>query len=193
MAHRLRPVARPVPLLVLLCVVSVLARAAWLGAPCHAPCRTGSQHVLIFDEAYYVNAARVIAGIHPPAGAPYAGAPLHKDPNAEHPQLAKLLIAASIKLLGDNQWGWRIGSIIFGLIAIVAMYALVRSAGGSPWLAVGAAGVMALDNLMIVHGRIATLDVYVVALVLIGATMYMLAAPLSAGFVIGVAGCIELC
>ncbi len=131
-------------------------------------------------------------GSAPRGRAPYAEAPLHKDPNAEHPQLAKLFIAASIKVLGDNPWGWRIGSVIFGLIAIVAMYALVRSARGSPWLAVGAAGVMALDNLMIVHGRIATLDIYVVAIVLIAATLYMREAPLSAGFALGVAGCMKL-
>ena len=125
------------------------------------PGSTAASHTLIFDEAYYVNAARVIVGIHPPQGAPYADAPLHKDPNAEHPQLAKLIIAAGIELLGDNPWGWRLGSVIFGLIAIVAMYALVRAARGSPWLAVGACGVMALDNLMLVHGFwIATLDVY---------------------------------
>ena len=79
----------------------------------------------------------MIAGIHPPSGATYADAPLHKDPNAEHPQLAKLIMAGGIKLFGDNPWGWRIGSVIFGLIAIVAMYTLVRAAGGSPWLAVG--------------------------------------------------------
>ena len=182
----------PLVALALILLYSLGARVFYLGEPCSSPCRGPNAHTLIFDEAYYVNAARVIAGIRPPAGAPYAGAPLHKDPNAEHPQLAKLFIAASIKLLGDNPWGWRIGSVIFGLIAIVAMYALVRSARGSPWLAVGAAGVMALDNLMIVHGRIATLDIYVVALVLIGATLYMRDAPLSAGFAIGVAGCMKL-
>ena len=52
-------------------------------------------------------------------------------------------MAGGIELLGDNPWGWRIGSIIFGLIAIGAFYDLVRAAGGSPWLGVGAAAVMA--------------------------------------------------
>ena len=75
-------------------------------------------------------------------------------------------MAGGIELLGDNPWGWRIGSIIFGLIATGAFYALVRAAGGSPWLGVGAAAVMAMDNLMVIHGRIATLDIYFVALAL---------------------------
>ena len=40
----------PLVLLALLCAVSLAARGAWLGAPCHSPCRAASDHVLIFDE-----------------------------------------------------------------------------------------------------------------------------------------------
>ncbi len=172
--------------------MSLGARLIDLGSPCTAPCRGSASHSLIFDEAYYVNAARVIVGIHPPAGLPYHTAPLHKDPNAEHPQLAKLIIAGGIELLGDNPWGWRIGSVIFGSIAILALYALVRAARGSPWLATGAAAVMAVDNLALIHGRIATLDIYVLALVLIAATLYVRGWALPAGIMLGLAGCMKL-
>jgi dolichyl-phosphate-mannose-protein mannosyltransferase len=190
-----RLVARPrapIVALALILLGSLAGRVLYLGQPCSAPCKTGSSHTLIFDEAYYVNAARVIAGIHPPRGAPYAGAPLRKDPNAEHPQLAKLFIVAGIELLGDNPWGWRIGSVLFGLIAIVALYALVRAARGSPWLAVGACGVMASDNLMLIHGRIATLDIYVVAMALVAAVFYVRGWALASGIALGVAGCMKL-
>jgi dolichyl-phosphate-mannose--protein O-mannosyl transferase len=187
-AHRRAPLIA----LVLIVLYSLGARVFYLGEPCSSPCLAGSSHTLIFDEAYYVNAARVIDGIHPPAGAPYAAAPLHKDPNAEHPQLAKLIIAAGIELFGDNQWGWRFGSVIFGLIAILAMYALVRAARGSPWLAVGACGVMALDNLMLVHSRIATLDIYFVATALVAAVFYVRGWALASGIALGVAGCMKL-
>jgi predicted membrane-bound dolichyl-phosphate-mannose-protein mannosyltransferase len=182
----------PTVALVLILVFSCAARLFDLGRPCSSPCRHGSDHSLIFDEAYYVNAARVIVGIHPPAGAPYADAPLHKDPNAEHPQLAKLFIAGGIKLFGDNPWGWRLGSVLFGLLAIAGMYFLARAAGGTPWLAVGAAGVAALDNLMLIHGRIATLDVYAVSLMIIAAALYLRGNATPAGIVLGLGACMKL-
>ncbi len=175
-----------------LCLVLIFsfgAKVIDLDQPCESPCKANSK--LIFDESYYVNAARVIAGINPPAGSPYHDTPLGDDPNAEHPQLAKLAIAAGIEIFGDDPTGWRSGSILFSLIALVALFALVRACGGGPWLAVGASAVMALDNLMLVHGRIGTLDIYAVAMMLISATFYMRRQPLLAGLALGVAACMK--
>jgi dolichyl-phosphate-mannose-protein mannosyltransferase len=184
----------PIAPVIALCAILVLslgARVYQINQPCASPCSTPASHTLIFDESYYVNAARVIDHINPPAGASYHGAPLGKDPNAEHPQLAKLIIAGGIKLFGDNPWGWRIGSILFGLIALIALYTLVRAAGGSGWLAAGAAAVGALDNLLLVHSRIGTLDIYALALMLIAATLYLRRRPLAAGVALGVGMCMK--
>ena len=51
---------------------------------------------------------------------------------------------------------------------------------------------MACDNLLIVHGRIGTLDIYVVAAMIWGAAFYLRGAPLSAGAPIGVGACFKL-
>src|SRR5207302_10535621 len=48
-----------------------------------------------------------------------------------------------------------------------------------------AAALMALDNLQLVHGRIATLDVYALAAMIWGAALYLRERPLLAGVVIG--------
>jgi dolichyl-phosphate-mannose--protein O-mannosyl transferase len=181
----------PTVVLSLILVFSLYARVLHLGQPCTSRCKTANEHTLIFDESYYVNAARVIDHIEPPPGAPYHGAPKGKDPNAEHPQLAKLVIAAGIKLFGDTPRGWRIGSVLFGLIGMVALFALVRAAGGGAWLAIGAVGVMALDNLLLVHGRIATLDIYAVAMMLVAAALYLRRRPLLAGVALGVGVCMK--
>jgi 4-amino-4-deoxy-L-arabinose transferase-like glycosyltransferase len=182
----------PLVALALILVYSLGAHFYQLGDPCAKPCTGPSAHTLIFDEAYYVNAARVIDGINPPAGQPYHDAPRGDDPNAEHPQLAKLVMAGAIKLFGDGPFGWRSGSVLFGLIAMLALYALVRAAGGGAWLGVGATAVMALDNLLLVHSRIGTLDIYAVAMMLVTATLYLRRRPLLAGIALGIGGDMKL-
>jgi predicted membrane-bound dolichyl-phosphate-mannose-protein mannosyltransferase len=190
--RRLRaPVSSPLLVLAVVSILSLGARGFMLGEPCQSPCTTASEHTLIFDEAYYVNAARVIAHIRPAAGQHYDASPLGSDPNAEHPQGAKLIMAGAIELFGDGPFAWRIGSLIFGSLAILAMYALVRFSGGGRWSAVGAATLMAADNLFIVHGRIATLDIYGVAPMILGVALYMRGRPWLAAIALAVADCMK--
>jgi hypothetical protein len=193
MFRRLRSTAAmPLILLALVSIASLGARVAWIGGPCQAPCNTASDHTLVFDEAYYVNAARVIAGISPPAGSHYAGDPSGTDPNAEHPQGAKLIMAGSIELFGDGPLAWRLGSLVFGTLAILGMFVFVRAAGGSRWQALAASTLMACDNLLLVHGRIGTLDIYVVAAMVWGVALYVRGSPILAGIVLAVGACFKL-
>jgi predicted membrane-bound dolichyl-phosphate-mannose-protein mannosyltransferase len=185
---RRRP-SLPLWLLGILLLVSFVARLAWIAEPCRAPCRSPDDHTLIFDEDYYVNAARVIDRIHPPTGAPYANSPLGTDPNSEHPPLAKLIIAGGIELFGDGPIAWRLPSVLLGTVAMLGMFALVRAAGGGRWTALGAAGLMAADNLLLVHGRIATLDIYAVAAMIWAAALYLRGRPILAGVVVGIGTC----
>jgi predicted membrane-bound dolichyl-phosphate-mannose-protein mannosyltransferase len=171
--------------------LSLLARGAGLGEPCRQPCRSGRAHVLIFDEIYYVNAARVIDGLRPPAGQPYAGAPLGTDPNAEHPQLVKLIIAGAIDLLGDSPVAWRLGSLLFGTLALLGVFMLARAAGAARPVALVASAVMALDNLTLVAGRIGTLDVYALAAMVWGVALFLRGRPLWAGTIVAVGGAMK--
>ncbi len=179
MTRRLTALPRPLALLGLVTLLSFGLRIALINEPCRAPCRTANDHLLVFDEVYYVNAARVIAGITPPADQKYYDAPLGDDPNSEHPQLVKVMMAGSIELFGDNPFAWRLPGLLLGTVAIVAMFGLVRAAGGSDWLALLAATLMAADNLVLVHGRIGTLDVPVLALMLCAMIAYLRGRPLA--------------
>src|SRR5437867_3772734 len=105
--------------LALVTVASVGARTLYIERPCSNPCRTAFDHGLIFDELYYVNAARRIIGREVPKDEPYADAPAGHDPNAEHPPLAKLIMAGGMLAFGDGPLGWRFGSVVFGTLAIL--------------------------------------------------------------------------
>ncbi len=193
MISRLGDTARlPLVLLAVVSVLSLGARALLLDEPCQSPCTRASEHTLIFDEAYYVNAARVIAGIRPASGAHYADAPLGTDPNAEHPQLVKLIMAGSIELFGDGPFAWRIGSLLMGSLAILGMFALARAAGAGRWTALGASALMACDNLLLVHGRIGTLDIYAVAAMIWCLALYLRGRPLLAGLILAVGSACKL-
>lgn len=150
----------PGTVLPLVLIAALAARVAWLDLP------KGS---LIFDEAYYVNAARILLGWAVEPGAHYAGATAGLDPNMEHPPLGKLILALSMQVFGDNGIGWRIPSVIAGMTALGAVYLIVRAAGESAWLGILAVAFLAFDNLTLVHGRIGTLDMLVLAPILVGA------------------------
>ncbi len=147
----------------LLFPVSLILRVIWLDMP------RGS---LIFDEKYYVNVARILLWLpHDPDV--YVGAPLGVDTvNREHPLLAKLIIALSIKVFGDNAWGWRIPSVVFGMASLLIFYLLMKRVSKSPRLALLASFLFSFDNLVFVHSRVATLDIFVLAFMLLGFYWY---------------------
>jgi len=159
-------------LFLLVAVAALLLRALWLNKP------DGS---LIFDETYYVNAARVINGWAVPEGAPYADAAPFLDPNREHPPLGKALIAASMLLFGDTGLGWRMPSVLAGVVSLIAVWSIVRALGGRASVALLAATVLSLDVLSFVHGRIGTLDMMPVALTLVGARFALVRSRVLAG------------
>jgi predicted membrane-bound dolichyl-phosphate-mannose-protein mannosyltransferase len=166
----------PSRVLGILLLAAVVLRSLWLTVP---------ERGLIFDEAFYVNAARIILGL--PAGSHYADSPLGLDPNTEHPPLGKLLMAASISIFGDDPLGWRLPSIVAGLVALVVVFEIVRRTDRSAWLAVLVVAFVSFDNLTFVHGRIGTLDMMVLAPMLIGSLLALQRRWLLAGIAIGIA------
>jgi dolichyl-phosphate-mannose-protein mannosyltransferase len=149
-------------------VVDVILRAIWLDKP------EGS---LIFDEWYYVNVARVILGLKQSLGSngqpPYVNAPVGLDPNHEHPPLAKLLIALSMHIFGDNGFGWRIPSVIFGSIAVLVFYLLMKRLSSHKMVPIVATFLFSFDNLVFVQSRIGILDIFTLTFMLLGVYWYI--------------------
>lgn len=140
----------------LVCFVAVLALdTAQLGRP----------NRYIFDEVYHAYTAIQLA-----RGNAMAWRPGPVDGNTgvanewTHPPVAKLLMEASILLLGENAFGWRLASAVFGALGVT----LVLLAGWS-WFGrgVGALGALflALDGLWFVQSRVAMNDVFLATFV----------------------------
>ena len=151
----------------ILFVVDIILRVIWLDQP------PGS---LIFDEWYYVNVARVILHLPQSVGAngqpPYVNVPQGLDPNHEHMPLAKLLIALSMSILGNNGYGWRIPSVIFGSISILAFYLLMKRISKQEVIPIVSTFLFSFDNLAFVHSRIAVLDIFALGFMLLGIYWY---------------------
>jgi dolichyl-phosphate-mannose-protein mannosyltransferase len=153
-------------LFLILLAIDIVLRIAWLGNP----------NVLIFDEPFYVGAAGVILGYRNYL-AGVLGVHAGLDPVPFHPPLAKLIIALSMYLLGDNGFGWRIPSVIFGSVSILAFYLLLKKVANGEVALIGAF-LFSFDILVFDFSRIAMLDIFTLAFILLGSYWYFSGRPL---------------
>jgi dolichyl-phosphate-mannose--protein O-mannosyl transferase len=143
----------------------------------------GSPKGLVFDEVYYVDGARDLLKY----GVEVSGS----DPEfVVHPPVGKWLIASGIKLFGDNEFGWRFASAVFGTLLILLFARLVHVLFYSPLLTGLAAALMALDGLLLVHSRTALLDLFLTFFTLLGVLLWHRNRHIWAGIAFGLAiGC----
>jgi len=143
----------------------------------------GSPKGLVFDEVYYVDGARDLLKY----GVEVSGS----DPEfIVHPPVGKWLIASGIKLFGDNEFGWRFASAVFGTLLILLFARLVHVLFYSPLLTALAAALMALDGLLLVHSRTALLDLFLTFFTLLGVLLWHRNRHIWAGIAFGLAiGC----
>jgi len=143
----------------------------------------GSPKGLVFDEIYYVDGARDLLKY----GVEVSGS----DPEfIVHPPVGKWLIASGIKLFGDNEFGWRFASAVFGTLLILLFARLVHVLFYSPLLTALGAVLMALDGLLLVHSRTALLDLFLTFFTLLGVFLWHRNRHIWAGIAFGLAiGC----
>ena len=116
-----------------------------------------------FDEVYHVPAAELIA--QGDVSAFEWWHPAYDGINYFdwlHPPIAKLIQAQAINWFGDSAFGWRVGSVVAGSLALWGMWELAWLWFGSRQSAWLATLFLATDGLFLVQSRIAMLDIYLV-------------------------------
>lgn len=109
-----------------------------------------------FDETHYVPAARALL--------------THSQPvNIEHPLFAKTMMAAAMLLFGDNSLGWRMASVLFGAIAVMAMFWVSRLLFRDLKAAMLSALLLVCNQTLFIQARIGMLEMPMVAGILLGA------------------------
>lgn len=114
-----------------------------------------------FDEVYHVVTAKAYAQNNPAAYDPFSPPP--EEGTAYdwlHPPLAKLIQAASIKLLGDNPVAWRLPSAVFGAALILATAVLAAVMFGK-MVGLFSGLILAFENLTFVMSRITMNDIFI--------------------------------
>ncbi|MFC2026558.1 phospholipid carrier-dependent glycosyltransferase [Chloroflexota bacterium] len=136
-------------------------------------------NALIFDESYYVPAARsIIQG---------TGTDI-----IEHPPLGQLLIVSGISLFGDGPMGWRFFSVIFGAVSIVLLYLICRQLKVPRNISLLAAFLFSIENISFILGGIAMLDVFCLTFMLASFWAYLKGWHIRAGLFIGLASLAKL-
>ena len=116
-----------------------------------------------FDEVHYVPAARQM--LEPVMPSPML--------NPMHPPLAKQLIAVSIRTFGDVPLGWRYPGVLFGSLAIVAMYLCGLALFAAQGPAIATALLVFFNQMVFVQSRIAMLDIFSLSFGLLAVAAFM--------------------
>ena len=116
-----------------------------------------------FDEVHYVPAARQM--LEPAISTPLL--------NPMHPPLAKQLMALSIRSFGDVPLGWRYPGVLFGSLAIVAVYLCGLALFAAQGPAVASALLAFFNQMVFVQSRIAMLDIFALGFGLFAIAAFM--------------------
>jgi dolichyl-phosphate-mannose-protein mannosyltransferase len=126
-----------------------------------------------FDEVYHAVTAKLVARNDPAAFEWWNPPP---EPNTAvdwlHPPLAKYTQAASMLVFGENSFGWRFSSALFGTgVVLLTLLLSIRLFHSKPLsLLVGV--LVSSDGLLLSMSRIAMNDIHVTFFILLAALLY---------------------
>jgi len=126
-----------------------------------------------FDEIYHGFTGTIYLHGDKRAYDPWAKSPENRAFEWTHPPLSKLIMAGMMGIFGENSFGWRIGSVVFGTLGIVAATILAFDLFGSMSLALTAMGLLSIEGLFLTQSRVAMNDSYLVFFMLMAFIAYV--------------------
>ncbi len=139
----------------------------------------------IADEGHYVPQASAI--IHERGDQLLLTHPTFLD----HPSLAKLFIASGILVFGDNPWGWRVPSIIFGIVSVVLFYFICKRLAGKRTALIGSL-LLAFENFTFAYSGVGMLDVFSMTFMLASFLFFLRERYIVSGILLALAGLCKL-
>lgn len=118
--------------------------------------RLGYPSRTYFDEVYYANDANqyLTRGV--------------EEGFAVHPPVGKWLLAAGIRVLGFDSYGWRFAAAVAGTLLVAVVYLAALRLFRSPAMAAVAGLLTAVEGMAFTMSRIAMLDVFLALFVITG-------------------------
>lgn len=121
--------------------------------------RVGFPESMYYDEVYHVKTAREFLA-------------LSGNTDTVHPPLGKILIAASMRLLGDHSWVWRLVPLLAGTGSVIVLFFIALRLTKRFPVACLAAFLFLVDGMSITQARIAMLNAAMLLFMLL--SFYML-------------------
>ena len=113
-----------------------------------------------FDEVYHAFTAKVYLQNDPVGYDIWATPPQGLAYEWTHPPLAKLMMAGTMAVVGENSFGWRLSSALFGTGVIAATMLIARKLFHSKPIALLSGLFLSLDGLLLAQSRIAMNDTH---------------------------------
>jgi dolichyl-phosphate-mannose-protein mannosyltransferase len=135
--------------------------------------RLTTPSIFYFDEVYHGYTSTLYLHGEKQAYDPWAHPPKNMGIEWTHPPLSKLIMAGAMKIFGENSFGWRIGSVVFGTAATAATAILAFELFGSLSIALLAMTLMSVETLIFAQSRIAMNDAYFVFFMIFAMIFYV--------------------
>lgn len=156
---------RPAITALLVGVVGLLLLLAGIGKPA----------LMYYDEGLFVPEARSFLLATPDPS------PLIQMHSLAKPPLGKLIMAAGMKVSGDNPLGWRVASALSGALTLVAVYLWTLLLVQDHRLAAVAAALALFNNFLFVMSRVGMMDSFLVVFLMWSLLAYTAAITLDIG------------